>query len=254
MRFSLRKKAKPGPTLDPGFRQAGGLPYFDFLSALHETLTPAWYLEIGTQKGRSLARARCPSIAIDPEFMIEGNVAGLLPEVHFFQQPSDDFFASGFLRRNGIVIDLAFLDGMHLFEYLLRDFINCERHASPGAIFALHDCLPWNANMAERDRALADFNAWTGDVWKILPILRAFRPDLVVTVADCAPTGLVLVANLDSASTVLADSYEAIVAEMTPVTIDGFGAERLFDEFPFADSHALAAEMATAGPSALGLR
>lgn len=252
MRFL--KKLKAPPALDPGFRRAEGMPYLDLLAALHATLEPGWYLEIGTQRGRSLERARCRSIAIDPAFGIETDVAGALPELHLFQQTSDDFFAGGFLRKNGVLLDLAFLDGLHLFEYLLRDFINAERHAAPAAVFALHDCMPLNANMAERDRALTASNEWTGDVWKLLPILRAFRPDLALTVADCPPTGLVLVANLDSASTALADSYEAIVAEMTPLTLTAYGPERFFDDFPFVDSQALAAGMKTAGRAALGLR
>lgn len=247
MRFSLRKPKATTPAVDPGFRLAAGLPYLDFLSALHAALAPGWYLEIGTQKGRSLERARCRSIAIDPAFRIATDVAGALPELHLFQQTSDDFFAGGFLERNAIRLDLAFLDGMHLFEYLLRDFINCERHAAPGAVFAIHDCMPWNAAMAERDRDRALGNEWTGDVWKLLPILGAFRPDLSITVADCPPTGLVVIGNLDSASTALADGYAAIVAEMTPLTLAAYGPERLFADFPFADSHALVAAM-TAGP------
>ena len=255
MRFSLgRGRPKDTPVLGPGFLQATGLPYLDVLAALHVGLAPEWYLEIGTQKGRSIERARGRTIAIDPEFRIATGVPGALPELHLFQQTSDEFFAAGFLRRNGICLDLAFLDGMHLFEYLLRDFINCERHAAPGAVFAMHDCMPWNSNMAERDRLLTEGRPWAGDVWKLLPILRAFRPELKVIVADCAPTGLVLVAGLDSASSALADSYEAIVAEMTPVTLTGYGPERLFAEFPFVDSGALAAAVKADGRAALGAR
>ena len=243
MRFSLRKP-KAEAAVDPGFRRAAGLPYLDFLSALHEALRPNWYLEIGTRKGRSLERARGRSIAIDPEFRIATDVVRGLPELHLFQQTSDDFFAGGFLERNGIRIDLAFLDGMHLLENLLRDFINAERQAAAGAVFAIHDCMPWNAAMAERDRGRSVGDEWTGDVWKLLPILQAVRPDLSITVADCPPTGLVLVTNLDGANTALADSYAEIVAEMAPLTLGAYGPARLFDDFPFADSRILAAALA----------
>ena len=250
MRFPL-KKPKAAPAPDRGFPRVGGMPYLDFLSALHAGLAPEWYLEIGTQKGRSLDRARCRSIAIDPAFATAVALPGPLPELHLFQETSDDFFAGDFLSRNGIRLDLAFLDGMHLFEFLLRDFMNCERHAAPGAVFTLHDCIPWNANMAERDRARTESNEWTGDVWKLLPILRAFRPELSLLVADCPPTGLVLVAGLDRTNTALADSYDAIVAEMTPVTLEAYGPERLFAEFPLVDSRALAAATEAGGRAAL---
>jgi hypothetical protein len=255
MRFSLRKpKPAKVPVLDPGFRQAQGMPYLDFLSALHEVLAPAWYLEIGTWKGLSLERARCRSIAIDPEFRIAVDVHRHAPELHMFRQTSDAFFASGFLETNGIRIDLAFLDGMHLFEYLLRDLINCERAAAPGAVLAMHDCMPLNANMAERDRKVTSTYAWTGDVWKVLPILRKHRPDLAVSVVDCPPTGLALVSGLDPTSAVLSERYDAIVAEMTPVRLEDYGVERFFAEFPFADGQAAAARAAEEGRAALGLR
>lgn len=250
MRFSFGKSRGAAPAADPGFPRATGMAYLDLMSELHAALAPSWYLEIGTQKGKSLARARCRSIAIDPEFRIATDVATALPELHLFQQTSDDFFAGEFLARNAVALDLAFLDGMHLFEYLLRDFINCERYAAPGAVFAIHDCVPWTANMAERDRSLTTSNEWTGDVWKLLPILRAFRPELTVVVADCAPTGLVLVSGLDAGNSELADAYDAIVAEMTPVTLAGYGAERLFGDFPLVDARGLAAAAGAArGPA-----
>jgi hypothetical protein len=56
-------------------------------------------------------------------------------------------------------------------------------------------------------------NMWTGDVWKLVPILHRWRPDLEIRCLDCPPTGLVLCTNLDPASTVLADAYNKILAE-----------------------------------------
>jgi len=53
---------------------------------------------------------------------------------------------------------------------------------------------------------------WTGDVWKVLPVLKQYRKDLSITLLDCAPTGLVLVSNLNPESTVLADAYNDIAA------------------------------------------
>jgi hypothetical protein len=43
-----------------------------------------------------------------------------------FQQPSDDFFASVVLSKLDIKPDAAFIDGMHLIEFILHGFINCE--------------------------------------------------------------------------------------------------------------------------------
>ena len=56
---------------------------------------------------------------------------------------SDEFFAK-FDPRDalGSKIDLAFLDGQHLFEYVLRDFMNTEAVCEENSFILLHDCSP----------------------------------------------------------------------------------------------------------------
>ncbi|WP_159086898.1 glycosyltransferase family protein [Loktanella sp. Alg231-35] len=207
-------KANETPA-DTGFTfpRAKGLQYLAFLEEMHLALEPEWYLEIGTQTGASLAKSRARSVSVDPQFVLRHDVWSGVPELHLFQQTSDEFFAAGHLQRLGGTFGLAFLDGMHLYEFLLRDLINAERHMTPGGHIVLHDCLPWSENMALRDRTEVKGRAWTGDVWKVVPILKTFRPDLKVEIFDAAPTGLVVVSNLDPQSKVLADRYDEIVAK-----------------------------------------
>ncbi len=222
----------PQVELDPGFRRPEGRNYLATLADLHERLKPGWYLEIGTHRGMSLAQARGRSIAIDPEFKIALDLFKALPELHMFAATSDDFFATGYLSRNAIAIDLAFLDGMHLFEFLLRDFVNTERAASPGGCITIHDCVPANHLMAAREWDKARTRHWTGDVWKILPILRQHRPDLMLSVLDCAPTGLLAVTGLDPLNDVLHRNLAEIVAEWSPVSMADYGVERFVRDFP----------------------
>ena len=61
---------------------------------------------------------------------------------------------------------------------------------------------------------------WTGDVWKLLPILRKYRPDLRLHVLDCPPTGLVAITRVDPASRILADCYYDIVDEHAATVMD----------------------------------
>lgn len=196
----------------PTLHRAKGRYYYDVLADLHAVHRPDWYLEIGTQTGRSLALSTARSVSVDPEFVIKTEVVANKPELHLVQSTSDDFFADGLLDRLGARFDLAFLDGMHLYEFLLRDFINTEAVMNPDGVIVLHDCLPWEEGMAERDRSRANTRAWTGDVWKVVPILQRYRPDLTVTVLDAAPTGLVTITGLDPSSTVLRDAYDEITA------------------------------------------
>ncbi len=220
----------------PAFRPAKGMRYPRFLDRLHASCAFSWYLEIGTQKGRSLQSARCASIAVDPHFAISSDVMGEKPALHSFQMTSDAFFETGFVEKNGIAFDFAFLDGMHRFEFLLRDFMFAEAHAAPGGVIAMHDCCPSSFGMTARNQDEAPTSAWTGDVWKLIPILRTHRPDLTLTVLDCRPTGLVLVSGLDPQSRILQDSYAKLEAEWRDVALADYGLERFYGCFEYADA------------------
>ena len=197
-----------------------GEVYTGVLGKLHEKLKPDWYLEVGTFTGKSLSLARCNTIAVDPEFQLRyPAVNGAGKQMFFFQQSSDDFFAGDFLKRNKISVDLAFLDGMHLFEYLLRDFIETEKAMSKKGVIALHDCCPTTEYMATREFHKGD---WTGDVWKTLQILQLYRPDLKIDVTTARPTGLVLIRNLNPRSTVLSKKYDALVKEFMDKELTDF--------------------------------
>ncbi|WER07873.1 class I SAM-dependent methyltransferase [Rhodobacter capsulatus] len=224
-----------------GLRRNPGQKYSLFLDELHSRMVFDWYMEIGCRAGRSFAPVAGKTIAVDPFFKAETNIIGAKPQLLIFQQTSDDFFASGMLERMGIKLSLSFLDGMHLFEYLLRDFMNTEALSNPDGVVALHDCLPFNHRMLTRDLQNLPKGPWTGDVWKLIPILRKYRPDLELTVLNCRPTGLVLVSNLDPANTVLRDNYEAIVEEWTAVDLLPYGVGRFYDCFESVDAEAFAA-------------
>jgi hypothetical protein len=188
-----------------------GLHYSKFIERLAINLSPSTYLEIGTFSGKSLSKVNCSSIAIDPGFRISSDVIGKKPMTLFYQMTSDNFFQkfspTSILGRK---IDLAFLDGMHLFEYLLRDFFNTEKHCAQNSIIMLHDCLPTNVEMTSRKRLSG---AWTGDVWKVPMILKRYRPEIELTFLDCAPTGLLICTNLNPSSEVLEKNYVNIVRE-----------------------------------------
>lgn len=198
-----------------------GLPYGAALKLLHAELRPANYLEIGTQTGATLAIAQCASIAVDVDFQLSENFMGNKPWCGLYQMPSDLFFATQDpTALFGGPVEMAFLDGMHHFEFLLRDFINTEKHCRPDSVIVLHDCLPRDGHAARREendfsRAATSAHPehWAGDAWKTLAILRAWRPDLSIRVLDCPPTGLALITALDPHSAILAERYADIVRD-----------------------------------------
>ena len=232
--------------VESGFRAATGASYVSFFQALHAEAVFDWYMEIGCRSGRIFCEAQGKTIAVDPFFQAERNVIGRKPALYVFQETSDDFFSNGFLGRNNIQLSVSFLDGMHLFEFLLRDFMNTEARSHADGVILMHDCNPFDHAMTDRDWTGRDGLPWTGDVWKLLPILQEHRPDLKVQVFDCAATGLVAVTNLDPGNTALRERYDAIVQQYREMALREFGIERFFSSFALVDS---AAEIAAGFPT-----
>jgi len=189
----------------------GRLHYLEVLDGIHRRLRPRTYVEIGVEHGPSL-RLALPgtrTVGIDPAPAIRWPVPR---STRIFALESDDFFARNRLADvfDGATTDMAFIDGMHLFEFALRDFTNVERSCWRGSIVLLHDCLPIDEVRAARVRTT---NVWSGDVWKLILLLRKHRPDLSIVTLDAPPTGLGLITNLDPSSRVLTDGYDEIIAE-----------------------------------------
>ncbi|MEM1036770.1 MAG: class I SAM-dependent methyltransferase [Pseudomonadota bacterium] len=161
-----------------------------------------------------MSLSKCRSIGVDPAYHITSSITA---PARLFRITSDKFFEdeaqSSRLLRTGI--DLSFIDGMHLSEYVLRDFINVEKWCNPEGVIVIDDVLPEQMEMAARDR---EYNAWCGDVYKLIPALRKYRPDLEVRVFEAfiGPyrKGLAVIKNLDPKNTTLSEKYDEISAGM----------------------------------------
>jgi hypothetical protein len=206
--------------LDPNFEPAHSLltslflhgeMYFDLLPRIHQQLQPRTYVEIGVETGLSLKRVlpQTQAIGIDPR----PELAFTPPaNVRVFAETSDDFFARHDVRKllGGLPVDLGFVDGLHLFEYALRDFMNLERCAAPGSTILIDDCFPHDRRTAQRERVN---KFWSGDVWKLIVLLKKYRPELVLHTVAAPPTGLCIVRNLDPSSRFIADNLQRLIDE-----------------------------------------
>lgn len=250
MRNLLRKMrgAQPRPEQHPDFPVIAGLHYRETLTEIERRLEPDWYLEIGSRTGDSLRDRRCNFIAIDPEFDLRSNVFHGAEQMHFMQMTSDAFFDSGFLATLGVKPDLVFIDGMHLFEFALRDFMNAEANMTRDGMICFHDVCPFNYEMTERDPGPVP--AWTGDVWKTVAILLEYRPDLSIDILDARKTGLGCVGHLDPGNTALRDAYDDIVARYTDMDLTAIGAAAYYDRFALRDAGAFVASLGAPRPAA----
>jgi tetratricopeptide (TPR) repeat protein len=186
-----------------------GVHYIEILKNLHLFLEPATYVEIGVQRGESfkLANSSTISIGIDPQPQLTYQIPD---SSKVFSLTSDEFFQNYNLLKElkGHRIDFAFVDGLHLFEQALKDFINIEKYSKKNTVVCFHDTLPLDEITSRRKRVT---RFWSGDVWKIVPILKQYRPNLDIFTIPTKPTGLTIIGHLNPDSQVLSKNYDEIV-------------------------------------------
>ena len=189
-----------------------GDDYLIWLERFHSAIVPSSYLKIGTYHGKSLSYARPPTraVGVDPEAMIKVPLAA---ETFIFRETSDVFFAEGRLTNllNGRPLAIAFIDGLHVFEQALKDFMHVEALCGPRSVVLLHDTVPLDEPTQRPGRQTTFY---TGDVWKMVLCLKQYRPDLDILTIATPPTGLTVVTCLDPSSRVLTDRYDEILAQL----------------------------------------
>ncbi len=198
--------------------------YLDVLARIHAALQPRTYIEIGVETGASIRRvpSSTRAIGVDPHPVIDFDLPA---HIAIFAQTSDEFFARPDVSDHlgGLPLDLAFIDGMHHFEFALRDFINVERLCHGGSVILIHDCFPHDRRTAERVRHTG---FWSGDVWRLLALLKTHRPDLVLHTIATPPTGLAIATNLNPTSRVLEARLDELTAEFMRLDYDFLQADR----------------------------
>jgi len=239
--FSLYRALEYQPDFDEAHSAIASLSlpyphYTRILKQFHQWIRPENYVEIGVETGQSMQLAEPPTlcVGVDPEPQISCRFSA---NTSIISETSNDFFANHDLYNEfGIqTISLAFIDGLHLFEAALKDFISIEQHSSRETIVLVHDCIPLDKATSSRER---NTEFWSGDTWKIIPCLKHHRPDLNIITIPSPPTGLAVITCLDPASTVLGNSLDTIMNEYIPLDYDYLGYEKdgilnvVYDDWP----------------------
>ena len=155
------------------------------------------YLEIGVFLGKIFFHISAKKkIAVDPYFRfglyrkfkrIFRNITNL--SARFYEKTSDAFFAEDapVLYRD-TKLDICLVDGMHEYQFALRDVENTLCYLQEHGVIIMHDCNPLTAHAAisfEGWKANNFQGVWNGDVWKTIVHLRSTRDDINVFVLDC---------------------------------------------------------------------
>lgn len=168
-----------------------GPDYRAVLGVIQETVRPRTYLEIGVRLGDSLFLFEETDLAVgvDPSPAVS---RPLPPHMHVADMTSEAFFRDGhaaayFADRP---LDIAFIDGLHLSEQVLLDFVWTLPFLADGGMVLLHDVLPHRPEVASRTRHTT---LWTGDCWRAaLAIARAW-PGFEFVVVPTGPSGLLAI-------------------------------------------------------------
>ena len=108
------------------------------------------YLEIGVFQDtvfNSIPLTLDKKIGVDP---VQGGT---------HRMTSDDFF-----KNNHLKFDIIFIDGLHTYDQVKRDFINSYNSLSDEGIIYIHDLLPAKSIYQNLKRKTS---TWNGDVWKL---------------------------------------------------------------------------------------
>ena len=203
--------------------------YIEVLRQLHTKKYNA-YFEIGAKTGDSLRLSISPSVAIDPYFKLSNDPLGEKDFCLLFQETSDQFFKNSLPQLRGITCEFGFIDGMHLFEYALRDFINLAAIATDNSLMVFHDVLPNSLEASTRNyKNIPKGGAWMGDVWKLIPILIESGLTNNLSVLTSAPSGLLVVHRPSKAIIAnLEENYEELCQLWREITLEEYGLINLY--------------------------
>lgn len=168
----------------------------EVLQELHEAVKPKFYFEIGVQHGKSLMLSLLgtKALGVDPNPLVD---LADDPNRKVLRMTSDDFFVSEHFRvlqSTGESPDLVFIDGMHKFDFLVRDLLNVLRWVKEGAVIVIDDIFPNHPRQALPVRVTRN---WPGDVFKVISFLDHFFPSLPRIFLDVRPTGLLVLRKND---------------------------------------------------------
>jgi hypothetical protein len=154
------------------------------INALAGRMRAGRYLEIGVAEGATFLAVEMPErTAVDPAFRFDWQALQDPPRTRLHQTTSDAFFAG---RKAGDpAYDLVFLDGLHVFAQVFRDFCSTLTMTHDRSLIVIDDTVPSDVYSALTDpqaafrfrrRAGGRGRAWHGDVYKLVFAIHDFFP------------------------------------------------------------------------------
>jgi len=142
------------------------------------------YLEIGCHNNEVFDKIEVDKVGVDP---ISGGTV---------RATSDQFFL-----QNKKLFDCIFIDGLHIYEQVIRDIKNSLNFLNDDGVIILHDCLPKSISHQRVPRTRYN---WNGDVWKAMVEVRTWdNCDAFTVLAD---QGLGVIKKKDNSNKIFIDN------------------------------------------------
>ncbi|MCB0798790.1 MAG: class I SAM-dependent methyltransferase [Chitinophagales bacterium] len=174
----------------------------DVINRISAQIHAGTYLEIGVNSGMIINNVPVErKIGVDPMLnrTLRYKRAIGIRKFRYYKATSDDFFAySAEKAFENSGVDIAFIDGLHEYEQVVRDIQGTLQYLRPGGVILVHDCNPTNYALAYPSKnsiheieelaakgLLPGWNGfWNGDVWKAIVHMRIISDDLDIFTLD----------------------------------------------------------------------
>jgi len=126
---------------------------WDLIQYLIDKYSFKKYLEIGCDDDASFSKIKIEKkIGVDP---FSGGT---------IRDSSDNFF-----KNNKDFFDIIFIDGLHIYNQVIKDINNSLKFLNKDGFILIHDCLP----RTKAHQAIPRYRgSWNGDVWKAIVEMR----------------------------------------------------------------------------------
>ena len=131
------------------------------------------YLEIGTENGYTFKNIKfINKIGVDPDpKYIDNNIIIKTSDKYF-----NDLDNENNIDLSDKFKDVMFIDGMHLCDYVIKDYNNCIKYLNENGTIFIDDIIPINYDEQLRipnkhyyeNNILKYGEPWTGDIWKFI--------------------------------------------------------------------------------------
>lgn len=189
----------------------------DVLSFLFNKVRPKLFVTLGDHaKYVQCVPQPILGLGVDPWPLMK--LKELPPNQLVYPVTSDYFFHSPYMIKD-LHPDIVLISGFKRFEQVLRDVIFSEKLCQKNSVILVTNTVP----LEEGDTDRADITTskhQTGDIFKIIPVYKKYRPDIKVSTITDVDKGVTIFENLDESNHVLQHELVSAVGDVIDLTFD----------------------------------